>query len=338
MNRAYPFSEFLAEYAQSARPSLPYDGEDLDAWRAAFRNALADLRGPEIARVPLKVHVDDVVKEEDHVRERVYFDSVVGVRVAADMLVPLGLEPGEKRPALLCLHGHTSDGRSNVTGTSDSTPKSEAYALDFVRAGFVTITPDWLGWGERVEDEGVIGDGRDKCNVAFVAGQMWGVDLLSLMISDGEATLDYLMTRDEVDHDRIGCVGLSFGGRMTMYLAAMDHRIKTAVTAGCLNLFEERSLKMKSCGAQFFPGILRYGDVGEVLALIAPKPSCHVYGTADPLLNTEDVAQIRSILEDVYTRMGCSDALGFVEHDGAHVFPTDLAVRWLLDALTMAKE
>ncbi len=325
----FSFRQFLIRYAREHPPSMTYKGGDLRKWQEKFFGKLLELRGKLEPRVPLSSRIAHQFQEKDHIREKIYFYSTEGVCISSYLLIPSNLKEGEKRPGLLCLHGHTEDGKETIVGLSDSYRDNpyRGYALDMVRAGFVTLTPDWWGWGER-EEPGFNMGSRDKCNVKFMAAAMYGIPLLSLMIQDGQAALDYLVSRPEVDSERIGCLGNSFGGRMTMYMTVFDQRIKACAPSGCANLFRERSSKLSSCGAQFFPGLLKYGDVGEIFSLIAPRPCLHIVGKEDPLLFEEDVEEIRQKVQTAYDALNASENVEFFIHDGGHYFRGDVAAKW----------
>ena len=330
----FSFRQFLIRHAQQNPPSMIYKNGDFRSWQERFFSKLVELRGDVPPRVPMKPEVAKRVQEKDHIRERIYFYSTEGVRVSSYMLIPNDLKEGEKRPGLLCLHGHTKDGKETIVGLSESYQENpyRGYALDMVRAGFVTITPDWWGWGERAESNFNMGS-RDKCNVKFMAAAMYGIPLLSLMILDGQTALDYLISRPEVDGEKIGCLGNSFGGRMTMYMTVFDQRIKACAPSGCANLFRERSSKLSSCGAQFLPGLLKYGDVGEIFSLIAPRPCLHIIGKSDGLLFEEDVEEIRQKVQNAYDMLNASEKVEFFIHDGGHYFRGDVAVEWFRGVL-----
>jgi cephalosporin-C deacetylase-like acetyl esterase len=103
-------------------------------------------------------------------------------------------------------------------------------AVELTKQGFVTIAPDWRGFGERTDrDEWVRRPSRDGCNVAYLALGYFGYQLLHLDICDAQKCLDYLQSRPEVDGERLGCMGCSFGGTMTTYVSALDERIKASV-------------------------------------------------------------------------------------------------------------
>jgi len=336
------FRHFLEEFGTAYPPRMRYDGDDspesLRAWQRQFRAKLEALSGEPFGLrhreanappVPRKVEVLGTEDLEDHVREHIAIQSVMGTTVTAYVLVPKGTSTG-RRPGLLAFHGHSRDGKEMIAGVVPSPPgrPPSDHGRAAVRAGFVVLCPDWWGFGERAED-GFDSGGRDMCNVKFMAAEMYGVPLLSLMIHDARAALDALLARTDVDPARIAVLGNSFGGRMSMYLAAFDDRVRCAVCSGCLNCFRERSLKLTSCGAQFFPGMLRWGDVEDVFALIAPRPLMIMSGAQDPLLPGEYVDRMKPVIERAYRALDARENLIFHDHDGAHVLLQQPALDWL---------
>ena len=87
-------------------------------------------------------------------------------------------------------------------------------------------------------------------------------------------SLEFLARESGVDSERLGCVGLSLGGRMTMLTTALEPRLKVAVISGALNCMQERAaMDGGAGGCQTIPGLLEYGDFPEIGGLIAPRPA-----------------------------------------------------------------
>ena len=159
---------------------------------------------------------------------------------------------------------------------------------------------------------------EDPCAVTFVRMQALGQLSIAANLRDLHWCLDFLETRSEVDGSRIGCAGLSYGGRMTMLASALDDRIKVAAVSGALNLLQERITHRYSCGSQIIPGLLKYGDYSEIGSLIAPRPAVWEMGSSDALIVPEWGGIFRRRLERVYTALGAPTHLHFDDFEGGH--------------------
>jgi dienelactone hydrolase len=162
-----------------------------------------------------------------------------------------------------------------------------------------------------------------------MAASMYGINILDLHIQDGRAAIDVLTSRPEVDDDRIGCIGNSYGGRTAMWLTVFDQRIKACVPAGCMNTFRERSLKLSSCGIQYLPGLLQYGDVPEVFSLIAPRPMQLQAGRHDPLITPVDRDAILKTVQSAYRILNAESNFDYVLHPDGHLLSWGRAASFL---------
>ena len=162
-----------------------------------------------------------------------------------------------------------------------------------------------------------------------MAASMYGINILDLHIQDGRAAIDVLASRPEVDDDRIGCIGNSYGGRTAMWLTVFDQRIKACVPAGCMNTFRERSLKLSSCGIQYLPGLLQYGDVPEVFSLIAPRPMQLQAGRRDPLITPADRDAILKTVQSAYRILNAESNFDYVLHPEGHLLSWGRAASFL---------
>jgi len=218
-------------------------------------------------------------------RERLLLHGGLTGPIPLDVLVPEG--DGVRRPGLLCIHGHGA-GKADVVGVTATDPaqaeriaaSNYSYALQFAQRGYVTLAPDLRAFGERGDAPRQRG-GRDPCDNSYFKAALLGLTPLALDLTDLRLVVDYALQRPEIAAGRFGCVGLSLGGRMTMYLAALDERIGAAVASGALNTLRERLTSFAGCGSQFLPGLFRLGDTPELFGLIAPRPLLLELGTQD---------------------------------------------------------
>ncbi len=332
----HSFIDLLTRYSDAHAPVMRYPpGADLESWQREFHARLEELRGPVPERAPLEVKTELSEATPTHTRHLLAITVNEFSTLPAWLLVPNNLRQDEKRPGIIALHGHTDRGMHTIAGVGELTDEERqirAYGLQAVESGFVVMAPAWWGWPGRDGHIGRVGT-RDKCNVIQMAASMYGLSILGLHIQDGQAALDVLAARPEVDGSRIGCIGNSYGGRTAMWLSAFDRRIRATVASGCMNTFRERSLKLSSCALQYFPGLLRYGDVAEVFSLIAPRPLQLMAGTADGLLNNNDREAIHKTVSAAYVAANAADNLDYAVHPGGHWLEWSLAEKFLREYL-----
>jgi hypothetical protein len=171
-------------------------------------------------------------------------------------------------------------------------------------------------FGRRLDDRAAY-HGQDPCGVTFVRLQLLGKVLMAENLRDCLWALELLARHEQVDAKRLGCVGLSYGGRMTMLTTALEPRIKVAIISGALNMMQERVGLRYGCGAQVIPGLLRYGDVPEIGSLIAPRPCVWEVGSRDefpPDWAEKALARLRR----AYRALGAEEQLHVDRFDGGH--------------------
>ena len=340
-----PYDSVQARLAHES-PQLAFTGstrEDWLGWRRVFDARLRQLLGALPEPVPLDPEITETVDCGDYLRQRVVYDTQEYCSAVAYVLIPKDLAPGERRPGILAAHGH-GRGKADVCGVADGPEEQQQvdalsydYARQFVRRGYVVIAPDWRGFGERRSPAEWAREGRDPCNVNYMAEGYLGHHLLTLQIWDGMCALDYLQSRPEVDGDRLAIGGLSFGGTMTTYLAALDPRLKVACISGYLSTVRHDAMGLRGkgnfCGAQYMPGLLTIGDVAEVAGLIAPRPLVAEIGDQDMCFVADDARRSYERVARIYAAAGASDRLEADFHPGGHVWSGrkvfDWFARWL---------
>ena len=318
--------QIRARLADAPRALAFHPGGDFVTWKAQFKAKILELLGPFPDPVPLNAEVVEEVVVDDFedagipafTQQKVVFDSEPYASVVAYLLIPQCADGRERRPAILNAHGHGS-GKSEMVGLDpkcylpgSDAPTISAAALHLVKTGFVVLAPDWRPFGERSLDSVFARAGRDPCNVTYMSFGYFGVNLLALNIWDAQRSLDYLEKLPFIDPDRIGMVGLSYGGTLTTYATALDDRVKAAVVSGyCSTLNDAMSLRGKGnyCGSQYLPGLLQWGDIPDVVGLIAPRPLLIESGSLDDCFVIEDTNLAYEELQEIYAAAGATDKL-----------------------------
>ena len=332
MPRTRNFSniEYFNRLCARQRPLLAFRGktkQDWRTWRRTLMARLHDLLGEFPKPCPLRPETVEREDLGDVIREKVVFDSERDMSVPAYVLIPKSRRRGERLPAILSSHGH-GVGKIAQVGPDAQAAGYRGHAYSFACRGFVTIAPDYRRFGERADDPQHYA-GRDPCNVNFIKGSLLGLNLLALDIWDAMRCIDYLRRRPEVDHDRIGAVGSSFGGTMTMYIAALDDRVKCAIVSCYLNTFEQYAIRQANfCGSQFLPSLRKYAEVADVCGLIAPRPLLIVAGKQDDGFPFHATMKAYRQLRRIYAAAGVGDRLDLDAFDGGHRFTEAKAFPW----------
>lgn len=339
--RKFSLVEYLNTRCAEMEPLFGFNAEneaEARKWRGRALAKIRDLLGEMPEWAPLEAETVESVDTGPYVREKIIFDSDPHSSVPGYILIPKQRrEPG---PALLCLHGH-GPGKDVVAGvtTADERYSEEDkrrcieqhnydYAHQFACRGYVTLTFDYRCFGERASLDTNMWS-RDACDVHFIRGALLGINTLALGIHDTIRAVDYLQERPEVDPGRIGCVGLSFGGTMTLWATVVEKRIKAAVISGYLCEFESFAVRQANfCGSQFVPALRRYFDIPDIAALIAPRPLLIESGTLDEGFPIDSAQRAYDRLKRAYRAWGAPGHLAHDVFEGGHRFHGEKAYEW----------
>ena len=209
-------------------------------------------------------------------------------------------------------------------------------ALRLARAGYVTLCPDWRCFGERKDsDAWVRRPSRDGCNVAYLAHGYFGYQLLGLNVHDGKVCLDYLQSLPEVQGNRLGMIGCSFGGTMTSYVSALDARVKVSIPVCYLSTLKDALVDrtMNTCGVQFAFGLLKHGEIADVFGLIAPRACMPQIGKDDKCFVYDDAMAAARHLARVYQAAGVPEQLDIHDFEGGHEIDVDAAMGFFRERL-----
>ena len=346
--RSVDLYDTLQGWIREWKPDCAFSGKteaDFREWKKKFRRHYRRCLGPWPEKVPPRLDVLETNDRGDHVRKKIVFDSSPGVTVPAWLLVPKGLAKGEKRPGILAAHGH-GKGKNDVVGVTRELPEHKEYVkttldplnyeygLEAVRRGYVVIAPDWCPFGERrPSDEWCRAPGRDPCNIMTLAWQYFGRPLITQSIWDGMRAVDVLAAHANVDAKRLGVIGLSQGGTMTTHLLINDRRLKTGVVSGYLSTVRGDALTMRgkgnTCGAQHVPGLLRHGDIPDMLGLACPKPVLFEMGKFETCFHYPDMARAYRHLHSIYKAAAATDRIAKDVHPNDHRWSGKKAWAWL---------
>ncbi len=333
--------EQIRALAEHAPLKLEFRGGNADEcrqWQTTFAAKLRSLLGTHQPPAQWQTTVERVVELKDHRREELLLTAAGHPPLPVYLLLPLP-KSDKPRPGILALHGHGKHGYDPVAGYDDRPGVANAiascnydYGLQLVRRGYVVAVPCLTPFGRRLGDDKAYGK-QDACAITFIRLQLLGKLLMAENLRDSLWALELLARHPDVDKERLGCVGLSYGGRMAMLTTALEPRICVAVVSGALNVMQERIAGRYSCGAQVIPGLLEYGDVPEIGSLIAPRPCVWEVGNRDTLIAPKWADKALERMRRAYRALGAEDALQVDRFDGGHAWSGRAAYPLLEKAL-----
>jgi len=164
----------------------------------------------------------------------------------------------------------------------------------------------------------------------FAAGGSWP----GVLVWDDVRSVDYLVTRPDVDPERIGAVGLSIGGFRTALLAAADPRIKVASVTGWMTEFAQqlRNHLFHHTWMVYMPGLYRALDLPDVAGMIAPGSLLVQQCQQDLLYPMSGMRGAVDKLEQIYLKAGIPKRFHGSFYDVPHSFLPDMqdeAFSWL---------
>ncbi|QOY86868.1 alpha/beta hydrolase family protein [Paludibaculum fermentans] len=269
---------------------------------AAFQNRIRfiqarvrEMLGPLGPATPLHAEVTRITQRDGYRIENLLFQSAPNLWVTANLYVPASPGP---HPAVLSPCGHYEISRQHPD-------YQRAYIL-LARAGFVVLAYDPTGQGERRQywdpvtktQQGMLRS-VDEHSLSGHLLLLLGQSLTGYLVRDGMRGIDYLLSRPDVDPQRIACAGHSGGGTLTMFLAHADPRIRCFVIneGGTfhrwpMHLQPGAKVPIADAEQNLFPAAIHGIDACDLHSAIAPRPLLALIENYTPAFQ-ETAAHIR---------------------------------------------
>lgn len=342
MSHDYTILEYMKRRWKQVDRKLRFsagDTKEYFEWKARTRARLKELIGYN-TMIPADPEPRILPPEDkgDYIQHHVVIQTEPDIRMPMYVLEPKKAEKPYK--PIIAPHGHGGGGKAAVAGVVSSAEIGEAvkqynydYGRQLCKAGFMVFCPDARGFGERKEPTAVQDILSGSCAqlnaMAFPLGQtvtgMWVWDLHRL--------IDYIESRDDCDSGKLCCTGLSGGGLQTLWATALDDRIHAAVISGYFYGYEQSLLELhNNCWCNYIPRLYEYVDIGEIGALIAPRPLFIETGDKDTLNGREEVDNVKRPLETVKKAYRLFDKTANVRHSvchGEHQWYGEGVAEWL---------
>ena len=289
--------------------------DDALAYVADVKNKIKKSFGPFPERTPLNARTVDVLEYENHIVEKVIYESRPDFPVSALLYLPRDIKG--KVPAVLGVCGHANNGKCEGA--------YQSFCLGLVSKGFAVLIYDPVSQGERHQFD-AIPEGKSIAGACTQVHNMIGKELRlcdeffgSWRVWDGIRGIDYLCSRPEVDASVLGVTGNSGGGTTSSYINALDDRITMAAPGCYITTFMHNFDNELPCDSeQIPPGIIAAGcDMADFLIAQAPRPSVI-------LAKSNDFFDVRGAVESyedakiVYSLLGAEEDIQLKISEGNH--------------------
>ena len=295
----------LEQRAKSALGRLKHaqTREESDRQRAALRAQLRHSLGLSVLPSPkLNARGVGTIQRQGYRIEKVVFETLRDVKVPAHLYIPDGLQA--RSPAILFYVGHWWP-------DSKARPDFQAFCINMARMGFVVLSWDPFGQGER----GISSRDHRRTEALLV-----GISQQGIAEYETRCALEFLLSRKEVDPERIGMTGASGGGYNTWITTALDDRIKVAVpVVGTSEFYEQINVTRPldwyraSEHCHFVPGLIGYANNHEFVAMSAPIPLMIIAASKDQSFPVEGVKEVYNYGRRVYQSYGSPEKIAFFE-------------------------
>lgn len=314
--------------AWNARRALLQTATQVQDRNAAAREKLLSMLGEFPRKEPLNAVTGSIAERDGYHVENIMFESRPDFWVTGNLYVPtVGNGPF---PALISPCGHYPLARM--------TPQYQSAYISFARCGFVVLAYDPIGQGERRQYWNPATGGTEVGGPVFehsMAGQLlllFGENLTGYFVWEGMRAIDYLLTRPEVDPERIGCAGHSGGGTLTKFIAVADERVQCAaiLEGGTANQWPTRDIGIADIEQNLFPAALDGIDNVDLHAAIAPRPLlAGIESYSEGFNKAADAIRTR------YRQLGADEKFETIAADDPHAWTpklrratTDWFCRW----------
>jgi dienelactone hydrolase len=323
----------LSRYRE-VTPRLAFRAEtagEAEEWKRAAREKLLELLGPMPREVvPLQVELGEPKAKSGYTRRTVTFATRPTMSAFGYVLAPDNLTtPG---PAVLCIPGH-GRGVDEIVGIDENGKDRDhldGYQHDFAvqcaQKGYVTLALEPLGFGHRRDPAARKRSlSQSSCQPAAGAALMLGETMAAWRTWDAMRALDVLATLPQVDPYRMAMMGISGGGTITLYTAALDDRIKVAMLSGSFCTFRDCIFSLSHCIDNYVPNILNWFEMADLTGLIAPRYVFCEGGTDDNIFPEPGVRAALQAAGRIYRTLGVPERLDYAFFRGGHSFDGEAA-------------
>ncbi|MCZ7647201.1 MAG: hypothetical protein M5U26_18420 [Planctomycetota bacterium] len=310
---------------------LAYRRGEVKAWQKKLRPKVSELVGMGAfagKRAALKPRVLWRREHELGRIEKLAFVAEPHCDAVAYVCTPRAVKP--PYPWFVCLQGHSTGMHNSIAVERDDETKpievagDRDFGLGCLRRGIAALCLEQRAFGLRRE-QAQKKISQHGCHDATMHALMLGRTLIGERVFDVDRGLDYLETRGDVDWNKVGVMGNSGGGTISVFAAALLPRLRFCMPSCYFCTFKDSIMSIYHCMDNYVPGLLQYAEMADVMGLFAPKPVVVVAGKTDGIFPVKAVRKAFADLKRIYKAAGAEDHCHLAVGPEGHRFYADLA-------------
>jgi dienelactone hydrolase len=272
---------------------------------------------------PLNPRTELALDTDKYTLYRITLDVTEGVEVYGNLLIPRNIRG--RTAAVICQHGLS--GTPEMTtglGMTKDTPYHE-FARHLAEHGYVVFSPYLM---QRLTAE---------INELVLMADAVGMMRVAMPVAKTRRVVDFLQTLPQVDPERVGYYGLSYGGYSAIWISPLEPRLAATVISGHFNDWRTKITSDKLHTSYLWHpdedfynwNILHRFTHPELIAMIAPRPACVEFGERDGITTPEWTAYAWKQVVAWRDRLGLADRITLAHFDGVHEIHAVEAVDFL---------
>ncbi|MEE9460495.1 MAG: hypothetical protein V3V53_01585 [Bacteroidales bacterium] len=253
---------------------------------------------------------------------RIWIGVAEGVEAYGLYMVPHHIVG--KAPLLICEHG--GGGNPEAICDLDTRINYHSFGHEAAKRGYIVWAPGLImrcGYGNDPEIEGANRNLLDR-RLKLLGTSIIGMELQMII----ESTKTLVRHRTEIDGDRIGMTGLSWGGFYTLHVAALFPEIKVVVPSANFRDHDLVLNRVDDPKNRVDRELLNMFGSAQVAGMICPRPQMIQMGAEDTLFDLEGVRREAKKAAGYYEKLGIGELFEYSEHDGGHVFENESIFRF----------
>jgi cephalosporin-C deacetylase-like acetyl esterase len=305
--------------------------DELSGLQQKVRRVMRTGIGAFPERTPLNPAQTGEISHDDYVIEKIIFESRPEYYVTANLYRPKST--ATRRAAVVQSCGHYEEGKAAAD--------YQRACIGLAKKGFIALIFDPMGQGERLMFHK---PGEKRPGATFehsLAGRptlLVGRTLAHYRIWDAMRAFDYLETRPDVDPTRMGMLGHSGGGMLTLLTTPLEPRIRAAMSCCAVTSFYHKTKALLMADPeQILPAIYPKGvDHPEMIATVAPRAFL-IGAVLRDFVPLDGTRRTYDETKRIYEMLGQPERFQKVESDNEHMLDQNLreaCYGWMMKHLT----